>query len=1114
MDGSDATRFPVSFAQQRLWFLDRLSPGSSLYLVPVTLRLTTAIDAEVLRRSLNEIVGRHEMLRTTFEAVDGAPQQVVHTSLDLELPVVDLRDVPQEQREATLAERAGAEAVRPFDLASGPLLRATLFRLGPQDHLLLLVLHHIAADGWSLGLIVSELTAIYPAFRQGLPSPLPGLPIQYADYAVWQRQRLADHVLDGERAYWRDQLAGLPPFTLPLPGPSAASPEPRASRLAMTLPPGTAAKLEALGRHEGATLFMTLVAGFEALLHRYSGERDFAIGTVVANRTRAETEALVGCFVNTLVLRARIAGADTFRDLLGRVRETTLAGYAHQELPFERLVEELRPTRVAGRNPLVQVLITLQNTPAVARHASDDLRAGWELDRGSASFDLTVDLWQTPDGLESRWEYRADLFDGGAVAGLARHYRHLLEALIEQPDRPIDTLPLMAPGERHALLRQGEGPSADLPAVALHRSIAQVAARQPGRLAAASPTQTLTYAQLQASADRLAHELRRRRVAPGDLVGIVLQRSPWWGVAMLGVLGAGAAFLAIDPCDPAPRRAALLDDAGARVLVTDSALAPRIEVGDRELICVDLLDGSPDSPAPHSPAPGSSAHPRPEPGVPADTPAYVVYTSGSTGSPKGVLVGHEALTNHGHGVVARYALGVEDRVLQLAPVGFDVALEELLASWLAGAAVHFPTTDGALSFPELHRHVERDRITVLNLPASYWHEWVDHLTRTGGRVPSSLRLVVCGSERVSTAKLRAWQRLAGPRVRWMNAYGVTEATITSTTYEPEGPIADDAPDVVPIGRPLANVRALVLDAAGEPVPHGVAGELHIGGAGVALGYLGRPDLTAASFVAASADAGGGRLYKTGDLVRYGASGDLEYLGRRDAQVKVRGYRVELAEVEAALLAHPEVREAVVLPRGDGDGLVAYVVSSGEQPALRAFLGARLPGHLVPETYVPLPALPRSERGKIDRAALPLPARATVEQQRVTPSSPLEARLADLWASVLGLPQVGVTDSFFDLGGHSLLATQLLSRVQADLGVEVPLRTLFETPTVAGLAAAMGTVAPGVPPGTVAPGVPAGTSAALSGGGPPDVGLTPLDVDRLSDAEVDALLAQLLAEGEA
>ena len=1103
MDGSDATRFPVSFAQQRLWFLDRLSPGSSLYLVPVTLRLTTAIDAEVLRRSLNEIVRRHETLRTTFEAVDGAPQQVVHPRLDLELPVVDLQDVPAAQREATLADRSAAEAVRPLDLARGPLLRATLYRLGPQDHLLLLVLHHIAADGWSLGLIVSELTAIYPAFVQGLPSPLPSLPIQYADYAVWQRQRLADHALDGERAYWRDQLAGLPPFTLPLPGPSAASPEPRPSRLAMTLPPDTAAKLAALGRHEGATLFMTLVAGFEALLHRYSGEGDFGIGTVVANRTRAETEALVGCFVNTLVLRARIAGADTFRELLGRVRETTLAGYAHQELPFERLVEELRPTRVAGRNPLVQVLLTLQNTPAVARHASDDLRAGWELDRGSASFDLTVDLWQTSDGLESRWEYRADLFDGEAVAGLARHYRHLLEALAEQPDRPIDTLALMDPAERHALLQQGEGPHADRPADALHRGIARVASRQPDRLAAASPTQTLTYGQLQASADRLAEELRRRGAGPGGLVGIVLQRSPWWGVAMLGVLGAGAAFLAIDPCDPAPRRASLLDDAGARVLVTDSALAPRIEVGDRELICVDLLDGSP-----HTQAPGSSADPRPEPVVPPDTPAYLVYTSGSTGSPKGVLVGHGALANHGHGVVERYALSGHDRVLQLAPVAFDVALEELLASWLAGAAVHFPTTEGALSFPELHRHVERDRITVLNLPASYWHEWVDHLARTGERVPAGLRLVVCGSERVSTAKLRAWQRLAGPRVRWINAYGVTEATITSTTYEPDGPVPDDAPDVVPIGRPLANVRTLVLDGAGAPVPHGVAGELHIGGAGVALGYLGRPDLSAASFVAAPADSGGGRLYKTGDLVRYSRSGDLEYLGRRDAQVKVRGYRVELAEVEAALLAHPEVREAVVLPRGDGDGLIAYVVASREQPALRAFLGARLPGHLVPETYVPLPDLPRTPRGKIDRAALPLPARAPVEQHRVTPSSPLEARLADLWASVLGLPHVSVTDSFFDLGGHSLLATQLLSRVQADLGVEVPLRTLFDSPTVAGLAAAMGTEAPAAPPGG-----PQGTTSVATGG-PRDADLTALDVDRLSDAEVDALLAQLLADGEA
>lgn len=1107
MTDATASRFPVSYAQQRLWFLDRLAPGSSLYVVPLTLRLTTAIDADALGRSLDEIVRRHEVLRTTFEVTDGTPVQVVEPSLVVDLRLVDLQHVTPADREAVLQDLAASQARRPFDLARGPLLRATLFRLGPVDHLLLVVVHHIVADGWSLGLLLSELTAIYPAFVAGLPSPLADLPIQYADYAVWQRQRLEGGLLQAELGFWREQLAGLPAFRLPIARPPRAavvSP----SRLAMTLAPGPTMRLAQLGRREGATLFMTLLAGFQALLYRYSDQNDFAVGTVVANRMRAEAEALIGCFVNTLVLRGWVQGSDTFRDLIRRARETALAAYENQELPFERLVEVLRPARDAGRNPLVQILFTLQNTPAVAQHASDTLREGWELDRGSAAFDLTVDLWDTPDGLEGRWEYRAEQFDADAVASLVRHYRFLLEALAAEPDRPIAHVAMMEQKERRALQLQGHGPAVAFPAEPVHRGIARAAASRPSEVAAAAMTETLTHSQLQGRAQRLARELHRRGVRRGELVGILLQRSPAFGVAVLGVLGAGAAFLAIDPCDPRPRRATLVADAGVRVVVSDSGLATRLDVGDREVVCVDLLDTTPRSPEEPAPADGEPLPLAAD--LPPDALAYVVYTSGSTGIPKGVLVPHGALANHCHAVAQRYDLGSDDRVLQLAPVGFDVALEELLPTWLVGAAVYFPVQEGALSFADLERCVERDGITVLNLPASYWHEWVDHLQRTGGRVPQPLRLVVCGSERVSTGKLRAWQRLAGTRVRWMNAYGVTEAAITSTTYEPAGSASDDAPDVVPIGRPLANVQASILDATGEPVPAGVVGELHIGGAGVSLGYLGRPDLTAAHFVAPAPDSlTGSRLYRTGDLARFNRDGDIEFRGRRDAQVKLRGHRVELGEIEAALMRHPGVREAAVRePLDDGERLIAYVVPDGAEPidvsALASFLKARLPGHMVPDAFVALASLPRSPRGKIDRKALAVVAGARAAPERVAPRNDLEARLAGLWATVLNVPLVGVTDSFFELGGHSLLATQLLSRVEAALGVEVPLSTLFQTPTVAGLAAAIGTGQPKAGPGPAAQAHGRSRTAAE---------LLPQDVGQLSDAEVETLLTELLGDGD-
>ncbi|HPZ50867.1 MAG TPA: condensation domain-containing protein, partial [Propionibacteriaceae bacterium] len=825
--------FPVSFAQQRLWFLEQLAPGSPAYAIPVTLRLSTAVDVAALRRSVNEIVRRHEVLRTRFEMVDGELRQVVQ-DVSIELPVVDLDQAagPDE-----IGRRLAFEAGRRFDLGTGPLIRATLFRLGPHDHLLAVILHHTVADGWSVGVFFDELTEIYPAFVQGLPSPLPELSQQYADYAVWQREQLRGTVLERELAYWRTQLAGLPILPLlrsegPLhasspdaaASPAATSPASATTTRSMIIGAATEAQLAALGRDQGATLFMSLLAVFESLLQRATGARDFGVGTVIANRTRVETEGLIGCFVNTLIIRAAIEESDSFQTLLGRVKDTTLDAYSHQELPFERIVEDLRPPREAGRNPLAQVLFSVHNTPPVTRQidARQD-RQDWEVDRGTANFDLTVDLWSTPDGLQSRWQCRPEAASAAQIDQLMARFAALVEAVVDQPhERLADLLPV--PGsDRSALLAQGRGPVVAYPQVPVHRLIAEQATEYPDRVAAVSDAGTVSYARMQAQADGVAAALDGR-VEPGEIVAICLPSSPGLGAALLGVLAAGAVFLILDPGDPPARRAQLIRLAGTRLVITDAGMSSRFD--PNLLTVLDLADLVENH--------GIEGAVRPSSAATADDPAYLVFTSGSTGAPKGVLISHGALSNHCRAVAERYELGPRDRSIQLAPLGFDVVLEELLPLWTSGGSVCFPAGQGAISLATLTRQLRSEQISVLNIASSYWHEWVDHLERTGQQLPVSLRLVVCGSERAATRKLRRWQRLVGPRVRWMNAYGVAEATITATTCEPPYPLPDDYPAVVPIGWPLANIQAYVLDDAGEPVLAGADGELCLAGAGIGL----------------------------------------------------------------------------------------------------------------------------------------------------------------------------------------------------------------------------------------------------------------------------------------
>lgn len=1090
-NGTDMFAFPLSYAQQRLWLLDRLTPGSALYTIPATLRLTRAPDVQALGRSLNEIVRRHETLRTTFSIRDNQPIQVVAPHLTVDLPIIDLQHHSSKQREAAAQQQAAIEARRPFDLETGPLFRSTLLRLTPEDHLLLISFHHLVADGWSLGVFFRELAAIYPAFVKGLLSPLPDLPIQYPDYVVWQKQWLEGSVMQEQLGYWRQRLNDLPALVLPTDQSRSILPQQQGARQAMVIPSLLSSRLAAFSQQEGSTLFMTLLAAFQILLQRYSGQEDFAIGTPIASRTRVETEGLIGLFVNTLVLRADVKGDPTFRELLQRVRQTTLEAYAHQDVPFERLVEDLKPPRDPGRNPLIQILFSLQNTPTLANQPSDSIRTGWETDRGTANFDLTVDLWETSQGLESRWEYQTDLFDDATISRMMGHFQNLLYSIATGWDERLSRLPLLTDEERHELLFTRNAGVLTVPPITVHECFAQQAARTPDAIAVVSDCENFTYRELDQRANQIARYLQRHGVIQGQIVSVQLRRSPLLAAALLGVLKAGAAYLPFDlesaaDITASERQIFILQNAGVRHVLTESTKID--EFGTINAIALDT----------HWSAITRENADTLVSETNRDDPAYVIYTSGSTGKPKGVLTPHRALVNHCYTVADRYGLRSTDRVLQFAAISFDVAAEEIFPTLLSGGTVVFSRYHGVLSFAELHQCILQHELSVLNLPASYWHEWVNDLASNHEPLPKFLRLVITGSERVSPEQLRCWQKLVGTHVRWLNAYGVTEATITTTVYEPYGDVGGVS---VPIGRPLANIRVYVLDQHLQPVPTGVSGELCIGGECLALGYLGNPDPHTGRFIDSPFEPGA-RLYRTGDLVRYRADGNLEFVGRMDTQIKLRGYRIEPEEIEATIVQHAAVDEAVVVLHeqcGEDKHLVAYVSTSENSAALRKFLQARLPKHMIPTVFVPLDRLPRAINGKIDYAALPAPPKTMpMEDRIVAPRNPVEAQLAELWTTVLGLQQVGITDNFFDLGGHSLLATQLLSRLRTALGIEIPLRILFETPTIEGLAAAMENYKP----------IPLNTQSQIQRRIFKDVAT---EIVQMSDAEVDKLLTELLTE---
>jgi len=1034
----DTNKFPLSFAQERIWFMDQLEPNRPIYNLPDTHYFKGPLDLDALQRTLTEIVRRHESLRTTFQTFDGEPMQAIAPPQPLSLEVVDLSELPPQERQAEAQRLADDDAQRPFDLSRGPLFRAQLVRLAEEEHLLLITMHHIVSDGWSILRMGHELETLYQAYRSGESSPLPELPIQYADFAVWQREWMRGELLEKQLEYWREELGGeLPELELPMDHPRPARQSFRGAAEAIEYSGEILPRLKEIGRERNGTLFMTLLAAFDLLMWRYSGQADLLVGTPIANRNRRETEGLIGFFVNTLVLRTKVNGNGMFRELLDQVRETTLRAYEHQDVPFEKLVEELQPERSLSRHPLFQVLFTLQDGGELKLSG---LELTW-MDTANeiAKFDLSFFISETETGLYAWFEYDKELFERPTVARMLRHFGVLLEGIAADPDTRLSELPMLTEAEQEQL-REWNQTTTDYGCdLCLQQIFETQVLQQPDAVAVVHGKEQITYRELNERANQLAHYLREHGVGLDARVGVLLERSVNFVVATLGIIKAGGTYVPLDGTYPKQRLQFMLEDADVRLLLTERN---QTEVDATEVVYLDhaaelLANVSRDNP---------------ENVNRAEDLAYVMYTSGSTGQPKGVAVTHRAINR-----LVRNTEYVKfessDRVGQAANVSFDAATFEIWGALLHGATLVVLPKETVLSPLELKREVAKQKISVLFLTTALFNQMAQSVPEAF----ASLRYLVFGGEAGDAQAVKRVVERGKPQ-HLVNGYGPTEGTTFTTTYE----VNEITPGhALPIGRSLSNTEVWVLDRQGHLAPAGVTGELYIGGDGIAREYLGRPELTAERFVPDPfSNESGARLYRTGDLVRHLSDGNILFLKRMDHQVKVRGFRVELGEIEAALNEYRGISESVVIDNDDlpgGTRLIAYIVPEDRvEPAsaqLYAFLKEKIPSYMIPSIFVTLKEIPLTPNGKVNRAELPVPQLSEdgMSANFVAPRSPLEETLAEIWRETLGVAQVGVESNFFDLGGHSLLATRVVTQIRERFGVELPLRVLFESPTIAGLA---------------------------------------------------------------
>lgn len=1038
----------LSLAQERLWYSHLLAPESPVYNRPLALRLAGPLDPDALRLAFDDVARRHEVLTSAFVA-DAEGSVRVRAGEHPAWAYVDLDTTPPELRNNAAQTLAAREAKRPFALATGPVARALLVRVSDHEHLLALTFHHIVFDGWSAGVLVRELAACYSARAARVLPALPDLPVQHADFVVWQRSPShADHIAR-QVEYWREQLAGVRGL-LDLPTDRARR-LPRsfdAAHCIITLPAALADSIREVGRRQRATLYMTLLAAFGVSLRGYTGEDDIVIGSPAAGRGRTELEGLIGCFINTVPVRVDLRGDPTFTALLERVRNAALGAFAHLDVPLQEIVKAAAPERDPNRPPLFQVLFNMRNLP---RHAVEfsGLNVGVvEVDTGTSAVELSLEVAPDPEGLRVTMEFSTDLFEAATIERMLRHYLHVLEAIAAgEGSARISSIPIMSSDDRAAVLRSGAGTRATREPVCVHELVERSAQGTPDAVAISFGAQHLTYHELDRYADSLAARLREASVRPGTTVGVFLRRSPELLVAMLAVLKAGGAYLPLDPEYPTERLAWMLQDCSPGVVLTRADLVAQLPAHTRALI-VDMVDEDA----------GATWRAARETGASSEDPAYVIYTSGSSGRPRGVIVPHRAVVNHNLGVIDAFGLKPTDRVLQFASPSFDASVEEIFPTWMAGATLVLRTDEMLGSAQALVRAIARQRISVLNLPTAFWHAWAQELARAGLELPEHLRLVVIGGEKASSAVYRTWRQLTRDGVALLNTYGPTEATVVASIWDPR--VDAVAPDAeLPIGRPIPNACLYVLDEMRRPVPFGVVGELYIGGPGVAHGYLNQPQLTSERFVADPFDSGpNARLFRTGDRARLHSNGLLEFVGRVDRQVKVRGFRIDPEEVEAALRAHADVHDAVVVLRQDAaqtSSLTAYVVPRAgdgfDSAAVRRWLRARLPDFMIPATVTTVQALPRDGSGKVDASALREGAATPKYDTLRKAQTDAEHKLVAIFREVLDLDRVAVTDDFFDLGGHSLLAIRLATRIEEAFARPFPLSMLLEGASVESLA---------------------------------------------------------------
>jgi amino acid adenylation domain-containing protein len=1037
---------PLSFAQQRLWFLDQLEPNSAFYNIPTALRLRGRLNVVALEQSIQELIRRHESLRTTFQEHDGKPYQQIAPELALPMEKIELTGLPEPQREAEILRLAEQEAQQPFQLNQGPLLRCKLIKVSEQDHVFLLTMHHIISDAWSIGVLIREVAILYQAFAAGKPSPLPPLPLQYADFAHWQRNWLVGEVLDEQLAYWREQLKGAPPLLeLPTDRPRPPVQTFRGKTVSFSLSRSVINALKAISQEEEVTLFMTLLAAFQTLLARYSGQNDISVGTPIANRNRLETENIIGFFVNTLVLRTIIEPEITFRELVGKVREVALAAYAHQDVPFEMLVEQLQPQRDLSHTPLFQVMFVFQNAPAQQFDLTDLSLSPVEAESGVAKFDLSIILSEIPaaagsadTGMIVGFEYNTDLFDESTIQRLFDHFAVMLQGIANDPDQIVWHLPLLSETERQQILTDWNATAVEFPHDrCVHERFAQLAQEHPEAIAATYEGQQLTYAELNRRANQLARHLQTLGVKPDTPVGICMERSLEMVVGIMAALKAGGAFVPLDPVYPPERLAYMIEDSGIPVLLTQQMLLENLPQNGAKVIALDAEWEQIASQYAATDLP-ITTHP--------DHLAYVIYTSGSTGKPKGTMLGHRGLCNLAQAQQRAFEIRLGTKILQFSSLSFDAAVWETVMALLNLGTLCLAPRNQLASGEGLVTIMKEQQINVVTLPPSVVAVMPDE------QLPD-LKVMITAGEKCTAEIVSKWAQGR----KFFNAYGPTETTVCASMLQ----VVQHYRQGPPIGRPIPNFQLYVLDARWQPVPIGVAGELCVGGVGLARGYLGRPDLTADKFIPHPfSSKPGERLYRTGDLVRYLPDGNVEFLGRIDFQVKVRGFRIELGEIEAVLGEHPDVLDVIVLVREDIPGdrrLAAYLVAKpGAElkiAEMRNYLRERLPEYMVPSHFMVMDHFPLTPNNKIDRKALPAPdqSRPDLEIEYVAPRTETEQQLAAICGELLNVKQVGIYDNFFDLGGHSLLATQFMSRLRTAFQVDLPLRVIFEKPRIADLA---------------------------------------------------------------